>query len=204
MNLQNDGPKKVATSDRVTTPLTRIPLWLRMLVYCTVFLGLVLGVLPWVFFQLDARFPAIHREIGPLRWAGVIFGGLCLALYLTSSWVLTYRGRGAFVEFDPPTELVISGPYRFVRNPVVAFLLGTILGEAVALSSTGVLFMFCIFLFLAQRQVTRLEEPLLRSRFGQSYVDYCQRVPRWIPRWPRDTWPPVGHGGPSRTDRPGP
>ncbi len=47
---------------------------------------------------------------------------------------------------------------------------------------TGMLLMFCVTAALAQFQVVRIEEPLLRERFGQAYDDYCARVPRWIPR----------------------
>ncbi len=167
--------------------LQRIPLLARMLVYGAGFLGVVLGAVPWLFYQIDVLVPSAHVELGPLRWVGAALAVACLALYISSSFVLTYQGKGAFVEFDPPTELVISGPYRFVRNPVVAFLLGTMLGEAIAFSSTGIALMFCVFVLLSQLQVRRIEEPLLRERYGTAYEEYCQRVPRWIPRWPRES-----------------
>jgi protein-S-isoprenylcysteine O-methyltransferase Ste14 len=57
------------------------------------------------------------------------------------------------------------------------------LGEAIAFSSTGIFIMFCLAALLAHVQVTRIEEPLLRKRYGQAYDEYCARVPRWIPRW---------------------
>jgi len=181
-----------------------IPLPIRMLFYTAGFLGLVLVGLPWLFHRLDVRFPAVHVEIGWFRLAGAALFGVGLSLYLAASYVLTRRGKGAFVEFDPPRELVVEGPYRYVRNPVVACLLGAMLGEAISLSSTGVLLMFLCFMVLAHRQVTRLEEPLLRKRFGPSYDDYCAHVPRWIPR--RTPWtapqkpaaPPDGRLGRTR------
>jgi protein-S-isoprenylcysteine O-methyltransferase Ste14 len=105
-------------------------------------------------------------------------------LYVYCSFVLTSRGRGAYVEFDPPQEFVASGPYRWVRNPVAACLVGMLLGEAVALSSTGVFLLFLGSLLPAHLQVVLMEEPLLRKRFGQAYADYLRRVPRWIPRLP--------------------
>jgi len=162
--------------------LSRIPLPLRMFVYGVAFLGLVLVAVPWAFYQIDVLLPVLHLELDfAIRVAGAVFAVICLALYLASSYVLTRNGKGAYVEFDPPAELVIVGPYRFCRNPVVVTLLGTMLGEAIALSSTGVLLMFGLFAFLANGQVQRIEEPLLRERFGSSYEDYCARVPRWIP-----------------------
>jgi protein-S-isoprenylcysteine O-methyltransferase Ste14 len=167
-----------------TTALDRIPLMLRMIVYTILFLGLVLGLVPWLFSWLDVLIPAIHIDIGPARWAGAVLFFLSLTAYLVSSYVLTSKGQGPFVEFDPPKKLVIEGPYRFVRNPVVCFLLGSMLGEAIFLSSTGVLLMFVIFAVLANGQVKNIEEPLLLQRYGEDYADYCRRVPRWIPRWP--------------------
>lgn len=163
-----------------------IPLPVRMFVYGVGFLGLVLGALPWAFHQIDVRFPVVHVEIGWFRLVGIGLFVVSFSLYLWASYVLTRRGKGAYVEFDPPTELVVSGPYRYVRNPVVAFLLGTMLGEAMGLSSTGVLLMFLCFLVLTHRQVTHLEEPLLSKRFGRAYNDYRAHVPRWIPR--RTPW----------------
>lgn len=179
----DSNPRRTTT---VKFPLAWIPLPIRMFFYAAGFLGLVLGGLPWAFYQLDVRLPVVHVEIGRLRVVGAALFVISLSLYLAASYVLTSRGKGAFVEFDPPTELVVAGPYQYVRNPVVAFLLGTMLGEAISLSSTGVLLMFFCFLVLAHRQVTRLEEPLLRRRFGRAYDDYCAHVPRWIPR--RTRW----------------
>ena len=153
-----------------------------MFFYGAGFLGVVLVALPWAFYQVDVRFPAVHVEIGWLRTVGVVLFAVSFALYLGASYVLTRWGKGAYVEFDPPTRLVVTGPYRYVRNPVVAFLLGSMLGEAIGLSSTGVLLMFLIFVGLSWVQVTRFEEPVLRKRFGQSYDEYCAQVPRWIPR----------------------
>ena len=50
----------------------------------------------------------------------------------------------------------------------------------------GILVFFLIALPLAHLQVVRVEEPLLEERFGQTYREYKERVPRWIPRAPRN------------------
>lgn len=170
--------------------LGRIPLSLRMIVYSIAFLGLVLVALPAAFYQLDRLFPAIHYDIGAFRIGGVVWFVLSLLAYLGASIVLTTLGKGPFVEFDPPKELVIDGPYRYVRNPVVCTLLSAMFGIAWAMSSTGILLMCLIFVVLAHVQVVRFEEPLLQQRYGQAYVDYCARVPRWIPRRPMTVPPP--------------
>lgn len=170
--------------------LQSIPLSVRMPVYAVAFLSVTLGLVPWLAHRIDIHAPHVHVEIGAVRLLGSVVFVACLSLYLICSYVLTTRGRGPFVEFDPPVELVVDGPYRFCRNPVVACLLATILGLAVACSSTGILLYFLIMMLLAHHQVSRLEEQHLRKRFGQAYEDYCSRVPRWIPRRPQTNFCP--------------
>jgi protein-S-isoprenylcysteine O-methyltransferase Ste14 len=154
-----------------------------MFFYGLGFLAFILGAVPLAFYQIDEFVPAIHVEIGT---AARSFGGglfvVALLMYIMVSYVLTSCGKGAFVEFDPPKELVVVGPYRYVRNPVVACLLITMVGEAIAASSTGMAIMVVVIAGLAHLQVTRIEEPLLEKRFGDSYLGYCAHVPRWIPK----------------------
>ena len=160
-----------------------------MLVYGVCFLSVVLGGLPWLAYRVDAYLPAWHVEIGWWRAAGVVLLLIFFVTYVWSSYLLSRRGRGAYVEFDPPKEFVASGPFRWVRNPIAGSLVGMVLGEALAFSSTGILLLFVIALPLAHCQVVFLEEPLLRKRFGQAYVDYLAHVPRWLPRRRREGSP---------------
>jgi protein-S-isoprenylcysteine O-methyltransferase Ste14 len=112
-----------------------------------------------------------------------------MGLYATASLLLSRHGRGAYVEFDPPREFVAVGPFQWCRNPIAGSLLGMLLGEALAFSSTGIFLLFLVALPLAQLQVVCLEEPLLRKRFGQAYEEYVRRVPRWLPGTPRRAGP---------------
>jgi len=165
-----------------------------MAFYGLFFLAAVLIGLPWLAYRVDVFLPAWHVEFGWLRWAGLAVFAAFFSTYLACSHVLSTRGRGAYVEFDPPREFVAGGPYRWVRNPIAACVVGMLFGLAGALSSTGVFLLFLLSLPLAHLQVVLLEEPLLRKRFGSTYEDYCRRVPRWIPRRPgpaATTTPPV-------------
>ncbi|MBN1342392.1 MAG: isoprenylcysteine carboxylmethyltransferase family protein [Phycisphaerae bacterium] len=181
---QGSEPSYEQAAVRVPNVLRRIPLSVRMFVYGTSFLALVLAGLPWLWSKLDDSIPSIHVELGWFRLIGVVAFCACLSVYLYAAYVLTSRGKGAYVEFDPPRTFVATGPYRWARNPVAGSLMLTLLAEAIALSSTGVLIMFGIACMIAHAQVIWLEEPLLRKRHGQAYVDYLTRVPRWIPRRP--------------------
>jgi len=156
-----------------------------VIVYGILFLGAVIVVVPWLAWQIDRYIPGLHFEIGWFRLPGAAFFLICFVIYIRSSYILTCLGKGAYVEFDPPTEFVATGPFRWVRNPIAACVVGMLLGEAIALSSTGVFLLFLASLILAHLQVVMLEEPLLEKRFGAAYRDYLNRVPRWIPRRPK-------------------
>jgi protein-S-isoprenylcysteine O-methyltransferase Ste14 len=162
--------------------IDRIPLSARMVVYGASFLACALVGLPWLAFRFDASYPQWHIEIGAYRFLGAVVFTAFLTMYLTSAYVLAARGCGAYVEFDPPRVFVVSGPYRLCRNPIAACVVGMLLGEAFALSSTGVFMLFLAAMPIAHLQVILLEEPLLHERFGAEYEDYRKRVPRWMPR----------------------
>jgi protein-S-isoprenylcysteine O-methyltransferase Ste14 len=174
------GPSGKATSRALWWQL--VPVRIRIVFYATSFLAGILVGLPYLAYQVDVHLPALHAEIGWGRLLGGIVLAAFLGTYLYCSYHLTHRGQGAYVEFDPPSRFVADGPYRMVRNPVAGCVLGMLLGEAIALSSTGVLALFLLAAPLAHLQVMLLEEPLLRKRFGDVYEQYCRCVPRWIPR----------------------
>lgn len=163
----------------------RVPLPIRVPVYGFFFLAVVIGVLPWAASQLDLVLSAWQFEIGWGRWLGAMIFMAAFWIYAYSTFVLTSRGRGAYVEFDPPKEFVSVGPFRWCRNPIAGCVVLMLWGEALALSSIGVLLLALVAIPLAHAQVVFIEEPLLRARFGAAYEAYLARVPRWFPRPPQ-------------------
>ena len=170
------------------------PFALRAVVYTLGFLILILGVVPSVFYLLG-EVPFSDVPVGQqIRGFWIAFRGLVgiavfsagLAGYLFCSAWLIGIGRGPHVEFDPPKVFVASGPYRWVRNPVVITLMLVVIGEAIYFASVGIALLVLLGLPLAQYQVTKIEEPRLKARFGESYEEYLRRVPRWLPRRPVD------------------
>jgi protein-S-isoprenylcysteine O-methyltransferase Ste14 len=166
--------------------------WLacKMVVYTLCFLAFILVAVPYGFHHLGRLVlsRSVHEFLAPgqiqrVLGATLTLGGL--AAYLGSSLWLVIVGKGPFVEFDPPKEFVATGPYRWMRNPIAALLIVTVLGEAIFFGSPGILILFLLGLPLAQLQVTRIEEPRLAARFGEAFADYCRRVPRWIPKRPK-------------------
>jgi len=184
---ENDGPHKPTQSPKSALAfLECLPVAARYAFYTAFFLSVLLIALPWVAYRIDLYLPRLHIEAGlVVRSLGVLVFIAFLIAYLASSRLLTSRGHGGHVEFDPPRDFVATGIYRWVRNPIAGSAVMMLLGEALAFSSTGILILFLAAMVFAHLQVILLEEPLLRKRFGASYTDYLARVPRWIPRRPR-------------------
>ena len=96
-------------------------------------------------------------------------------------WDFAAIGRGTLSIVDPPRKLVVRGLYRYVRNPMYVSVLTIVFGEALFFQSKPLLQYALGCLLAVHLIVTFYEEPTLRRRFGESYVDYCRAVRRWLP-----------------------
>jgi len=131
-----------------------------------------------------------HRMFGrPLFAQGVLLlgvgvliglGGLALAL---SSMILMIRiAKSTIMPWDPSQNLVVAGPYRHLRNPMILGVILLLVGEALVLSSYGIAIMAIIFFILNTVYFIYFEEPHLEKQFGEAYRRYKAHVPRWRPR----------------------
>jgi protein-S-isoprenylcysteine O-methyltransferase Ste14 len=113
---------------------------------------------------------------------GVLLLGIGLALFVSSLRHFVTRGRGTLAPWDPPLSLVMTGPYRFVRNPMIAGVIFILFSEAFLLPSYALLSWAATFLVINLVYIPLLEEPVLALRFGEPYNEYRQHVRRFIPR----------------------
>jgi protein-S-isoprenylcysteine O-methyltransferase Ste14 len=120
-------------------------------------------------------------ELG-LQLAGIGLLSLGVLLFLASLGRFVTEGRGTLAPWDPPRQLVVRGPYRYVRNPMISGVVMVLLGEALVLLSGQHLLWALIFLGFNALYIPLVEEPLLADRFGAPYREYCRRVPRLLPR----------------------
>ncbi len=125
----------------------------------------------------------------PVFWIGVMLAvpGLGLAVWTVALFVR--EGRGTPAPWDPPRHLVIQGPYRHVRNPMITSVLVMLAAEALLFQSPviaawAITFFAVNALYFPLHEETRLEE-----RFGDAYRNYARHVPRWVPRL--DPWSPA-------------
>jgi protein-S-isoprenylcysteine O-methyltransferase Ste14 len=114
--------------------------------------------------------------------AGLLLIAVGIILFASTLRRFATEGKGTLAPWDPPRQLVVQGPYRYVRNPMISGVLIIILGEALVLLSAAHVWWFLIFFAINAVYIPLLEEPLLQSRFGDSYTEYRRHVPRLIPR----------------------
>ena len=123
------------------------------------------GLAPWPLAALGAAL--LLAGVGLIAWTVALFVGI---------------GRGTLAPWDPTSRLVVRGPYRHVRNPMISGVLAVLLGEAALFGSPALLVWFAIVFAVNAVYFPLVEEPGLRQRFGEDYEEYAARVPRWLPR----------------------
>jgi protein-S-isoprenylcysteine O-methyltransferase Ste14 len=82
----------------------------------------------------------------------------------------------------PPQHLVVSGLYRYVRNPMYVSAVAVIFGQALLFGDWRLAVYAVLFWSACHAFVLVYEEPTLRRTFGAEFEDFCANVPRWIPR----------------------
>ncbi len=129
---------------------------------------------------------------GPLDVLPVVAGSALVAVgSALVAWTIALfvrEGRGTLAPWDPTSRLVVRGPYRHVRNPMISGVLFLLLGEAVLLGSIPVLAWFGLVGAVNAIYLPLVEEPGLVRRYGVEYERYKASVPRWLPR--RRAWEP--------------
>jgi protein-S-isoprenylcysteine O-methyltransferase Ste14 len=118
-----------------------------------------------------------------LQLAGAAALGVGALLFVSSLRRFATEGEGTLAPWDPPRKLVVRGPYRFVRNPMISGVIFALFGEALLLLSFPHALWALTFLALNLVWIPLIEEPQLELRFGDPYREYCRNVPRVIPRW---------------------
>lgn len=116
------------------------------------------------------------------RVAGIAILFLGLSLFSWCIALFARVGRGTLAPWDPTKHLVVVGPYRFVRNPMISAVLIILMGESLLLGSRVVALWAIGFFIINALYFRLLEEPGLEQRFGDEYRRYKAAVPRWIPR----------------------
>ena len=138
------------------------------------------GLIPWSMTRWEFR-PAFFGLEGA-RSVGVLLILVGLPGLVDSFARFALQGLGTPAPIAPPQNLVVTGLYRYVRNPMYVAVVAVILGQAI-LFGDGRLMTYGVFMWLAFHAfVLTYEEPVLAQSFGAEYEDFRANVPRWIPR----------------------
>jgi protein-S-isoprenylcysteine O-methyltransferase Ste14 len=146
--------------------------------------GTLAAYVPWTFTRWRLALPLFG--FFPLRVVGCLMIAAGLPVLLDSFARFAIQGLGTPAPVAPPQHLVVTGLYRYMRNPMYVAVVSLIFGQgllfgSVSLLEYGLVVWLGFFAF-----VVLYEEPTLRGKFGKEYEDYCSRVRRWIPRFSPD------------------
>jgi protein-S-isoprenylcysteine O-methyltransferase Ste14 len=152
---------------------------IKTIIFSILVPGSVTVFIPYLL--LSNNFEVYSFEMGVIRYLGIIPIMTGILFYFWSALDFALIGKGTPAPIDPPRNLVIRGPYHYVRNPMYAGGILILIGEALLFGSAA-LTIYTFFIWLAFHLfIVLYEEPHLRKRFGPDYEAYTNKVPRWIP-----------------------
>ena len=169
----------------------------RWIVPVIVLPGTVLIFVPTLIVMLTDNTTVAAAPVGPTSlqfWLGVLFGVPSAGLALWSMRMFVQFGAGTAAPWDPPQRLVVRGPYRHVRNPMLSGVIGLLIAESLLVGSWPLAAWAGLFALGNMIYFPFSEEPALVKRFGDDYRVYSENVRRWIPRitpWTQPELPDV-------------
>ena len=147
-------------------------------VIAVLFAWILLFVIGYFFYGPTPVRPALH-----------VFPGFLLGIPVLVETFTRFalQGGGTPAPVAPTQHLVITGPNRYVRNPIYLALVAIVLGQGLILGNARLLVYGALLWIGFHIFVLAYEEPTLRRRFGAEYDTYCANVSRWLPRLPGST-----------------
>jgi protein-S-isoprenylcysteine O-methyltransferase Ste14 len=137
----------------------------------------------WIPYEiLSASGHDIEFTNGVFQHVGLVLIALGVVAYIWCSGSFLFYAKGTPIPFTPTKELVVTGLYKYVRNPL--YIAGTLvlLGETLLFQSKGI-FIYTLIMFGVFNVHVLMEETHLEDTFGKKYEQYRKDVPRWIPRF---------------------
>lgn len=153
------------------------PEWLAGVLFVV---ALAVGVAAPVLALTGTAEPIEALDAAALNWIGVALavGGIALTLYAQLAMGESWR-----IGVDPSerTELVTSGPFAWVRNPIFSAMIPTGLGLALMVPNLPAIAGFVALVLALELQVRLVEEPYLLAQHGETYREYARRTGRFVP-----------------------
>lgn len=160
--------------------MKRVPAILGSALFLVIAPGGVAGLLPWWISGWRMQPPLLH--FFPFRVIGVLLIAAGIPVLLDSFVRFAVQGVGTPAPILPTQHLVVTGFYRYVRNPMYVAAGGMIIGQGLLLGDVRVLGYGAVAWLASHLFVIGYEEPTLRRSFGDEYRNFCANVCRWIPQ----------------------
>jgi len=117
-----------------------------------------------------------------LKMLGVVMGSIGSFLFFYTVFLFKNIGKGTLAPWSEKQKLIVVGPYRHCRNPMISGVLFILIGESLILHSLAILIWAGCFFLINTIYFLISEEPALEKKFGEDYRHYKKHVSRWIPR----------------------
>jgi protein-S-isoprenylcysteine O-methyltransferase Ste14 len=171
-------------------PMNRLFAIAGSAVFLVVAPGTLAVWVPWTICRWRMAPPLLG--IFSLRILGALLIAAGLPVLLDSFGRFALQGLGTPAPIAPPRHLVVTGLYRYVRNPMYVAVSALIFGQGLSFGSAQVL-EYGLAVWLGFHLFVLLyEEPTLRGKFDGEYEEFCANVGRWIPRltpWRKESRP---------------
>jgi len=184
--IPGSRPPNQSTTPRWMAVTRGLAIWL-------IVIPLVHGVVPWAISTLTRRHGWAVGSPGIWNWIGlipvIVATTLLIWIYGWKWWSASGHRAGIILATGiahPPERpklapsLLVRGPYRLTRNPIYIAYLGLWLGWALFFGSIGVLIAWSLLCLVANLMIVPQEERDLGAAFGEVYLQYKNRVPRWL------------------------
>ncbi len=170
---------------RVARPAS--PLWnlTKTYLHMAYFWPIFYGLIPCGINSIEPFTFLAPLRFDPTPWQPWAIGLFALfgAMGVWSGTIMAIRGQGTPLPVDTARELVIFGPYRYVRNPMAITGLSQAAAVGLFLGSPGVVLYALTGAVVWTVFVQPREEADLLYRFGDRYANYCRSVRCWVPRF---------------------
>ena len=138
------------------------------------------GFVPWWVTQWEFRPAFLGVDLTRVLGGTLIIAGVPGLVDSFARFAL--EGLGTPAPIAPPQKLVVTGLYRYVRNPIYSAVVAVIFGQAVLFGDGRLLWYGALLWLFFHVFVVMYEEPTLEQTFGAEYESFLTNVPRWIPR----------------------
>ena len=154
-------------------------LLLRNLLFTILQPGIVAGLVPFLIVKGDLKY-ILTLPFPVMQYSGFVVSLIGTFIMMHCIIMFAIDGRGTLSPADPTKSLVITGLYKYSRNPMYVGVMLILIGEILFTHNVNLLVYSCI-IFLAFNLFIRLrEEPRLKADFGSEYENYTKRVKRWF------------------------